>query len=137
MEEPEGMRTFRELQRVLERTKSFQEGILSMAADDMEWWASGPPDALPWAGAYRGREGFVQWYGKLSDFLKYDRWEPYEYVAQGDTVVEFVRAGGIAKATGRRYESDIARVWKFRDGKIAKVRSFYDTAAYVAAVRGP
>src|SRR6266571_7715030 len=46
---------------------------------------------------------------------------------QGDTVVEFVRAC-------RSYESEVVRVWTIRNGKVAKVRSFYDTAANAMAI---
>ena len=53
-----------------------------------------------------------------------------------DTAVEIIHAGGRVRANGRRYEGEIVRVWTFRGRKLARVRSFYDTAAYVAAMQG-
>ena len=48
--------------------------------------------------------------------------------------MEVIQAAGHAKATGRRFESTIARIWTIRDGKVIRVRNFYDTYAYVAAL---
>src|SRR2546425_9552085 len=57
-----------------------------------------------------------------------------DWLVKADTVVEFVRASGVAKTTGQHYESDIVRIWTIRDGKVVKVGSFYDTAAYAIAI---
>lgn len=125
----------RQFQAEAERLHSYSKAVLSLAADDIEWWAAGPREILPWAGTWRGKEEIARWFQVLNGAVTYDRWEAFEYVAQRETVVEFVRGAGTAKATGRRYESDIVRVWTFRDGKLARVRSFYDTAKYVEAMR--
>lgn len=109
---------------------------MDLAADDIEWWAAGPPDILPWAGSWRGKDAVARWFEVLNETLEYDTWEPYESLVDGETIVEFVRGGGRVRANGRRYESDIVRVWTFKSGKIARVRSFYDTARYVEAMRG-
>ncbi len=131
------MRTLRSIQEQRERVGSMKQAVVDLAAADIEWWAAGPRDVLPWAGSWRGPEAVARWFDVLNGTLEYDTWEPYEYVVQGDTVVEFVRGGGRVRANGRRYEGEIVRVWTFREGKIARVRSFYDTAKYVEAVRGP
>ena len=115
---------------------SMKEAVVSLAADDIEWWAAGPREILPWAGSWRGKDAVSRWFDVLNGTLEYDTWEPYETVVQGEILVEFVRGGGRVRANGRRYESDIVRVWTFKDGEIVRVRSFYDTAKYVEAMRG-
>ena len=42
-----------------------------------------------------------------------------------------------AKSTGQAFKSDIVRIYTMKDGRIVKVRNYYDTAAYVAALREP
>lgn len=119
-----------------ERLGSMKQAVVDLAAPDIEWWAAGPRDILPWAGSWRGPEAVSQWFEVLNGTLEYDTWEPYEYVSEGETVVELVRGAGRVRSNGRRYEGDIVRVWTFRYGKLARVRSFYDTAKYVEAMRG-
>ena len=127
------------LQRIYEwrqHAGSMKQAVVDLAADDIEWWAAGPSEVLPWAGSWRGKDAVSRWFDVLNGTLEYDTWEPYETVVQGETLVEFVRGGGKVRANGRRYEGDIVRVWTFRRGKIVRVRSFYDTAKYAEAMRG-
>jgi ketosteroid isomerase-like protein len=43
-------------------------------------------------------------------------------------------AEGITLATGKPFNSEILRLYTFKDGKIIRIRNFYDTASYVEAV---
>lgn len=128
--------------RVVELIQAREGGILeqleahNLIADDIEWWAAGPPDLLPWAGTFRGQDGIRRWFEALRGAVEYDRFEPLELIAQGDSVVELIHGAGWVRATGRRYESVIVRIWTIRDGKVVRVRSFYDTYAYVSALYG-
>ena len=87
-------------------------------AEDVEWWVAGPPDALPWAGTVQGYAGIVRWHEALNDAMDDERFE-------------------VVEATGRPFESEVVRFWSFRDGRVVRVRSYDDTAAYLAAYRGP
>jgi ketosteroid isomerase-like protein len=136
----EGTMSEQENRRIVELIQARQGGILEelerhdLIADDIEWWAAGPPDLLPWAGTFRGQEGIRRWFEALRGAVEYDRFEPLQLIAQEDSVVEVIRGAGHARATGRRYESDIVRIWTIRDGKVVRVRSFYDTHTYVSAL---
>jgi len=46
------------------------------------------------------------------------------------------RAGGHAKATGRHFWTETARVFTVREGKVTRVRTYSDTGVYLAAL-GP
>lgn len=105
-------------------------------ADDVEWIVPGPPEVLPFAGTYRGLEGITEFQRRLGDAMRYDRVELMRYIAGGNDVAAIFEGEGIAKATGRPFKSEIMRVYTFRDGKIVRVQNFYDTAIYVAAVKG-
>ncbi len=108
--------------------------FLAELADDVEWWVAGPRDILPFAGTFHGVDEVASWVKVLRENCQYDKWEPVQWLVQGDTVVEIVKAGGRGRKTGRRYESEIVRVWTLREGRVSRVRSYYDTAAYVAAL---
>jgi len=127
------MRLLKKYYAIGERTGLLKDAVMAAAAEDIEWWAAGPPEVLPWAGSFKGREAVERWFSILREALEYDQFEPFQYVAQGHTVVECIRAGGKARTTGRRYASDIVRIWEFRGAKLVRVRSFYDTAAYMRA----
>lgn len=71
----------------------------------------------------------------LNETMEYDRFEPFERIAQGDTVIVLYHGSGRAKSTGRPFESDIVRIYTMRDGRIVRVRNYYDTASYVSALR--
>lgn len=110
------------------------ETLLNGFVDDVEWFVLGPTEILPWAGMHRGREGWLRWRSLLSADVKYSQFETLRFVAAGDTIVQLIFAKGVAKGTGRLYESHIARVWTFRQGKVARVESYFDTYAYVRAI---
>ena len=109
--------------------------LYELLADDVEWWAAGSPERLPWAGRVQGPDGVRGWLVTLAEHMDYDCFELKEIYGEGDTVIEIVQASGRAIASGRPFASEIARVWTFRDSKAIRVRSYYDTAAYERALR--
>lgn len=111
-------------------------GILGRLADDAEIEHFGPPDILPWARVYRGRDGWAQFFQDLGKTLEPLQFEPREFVAQDDKVVALGQWRFRATSTGRTSESPWAMVWTFRQGRPASCRIYEDTAAYVAVIRG-
>jgi ketosteroid isomerase-like protein len=69
----------------------------------------------------------------LGETLEFERFEPREFVAQGDTVVVLGYERCVVKPTGHTIEQEWAHVYTLRDGKIAKGRFIEDTAALVVA----
>lgn len=108
-------------------------GLLAQGA---EWWVAGPPEILPFAGTWKGLEGVAEFQHHLGQTMRYDRVELQRYLVSGDDVAAIFLGEGIARVTGRPFRSEIVRMYTFRDRKIIRVRNYYDTAAYVAAVRG-
>jgi ketosteroid isomerase-like protein len=104
--------------------------LFGLLSDDVEWWAAGSPDRLPWAGTVHGPDGVRGWLETLNEHMQYERFELVELYEDGDSVVEIVRASGRATASGRPFESEVVRIWTFSDSKAVRVRSYYDTAAY-------
>ncbi len=106
--------------------------LLELLTDDVEWVYQGP-SVIPFAGTRHGREGVAEFFALLSRTLEFEQFEPREFVAQGDTVVVLGFERNLIKPTGRTFEQEWVHYFTLKDGKIAKVRSFEDTAAYVAA----
>ncbi len=125
------VRSIHEGRGIIQRAR--ESGIL---ADSVEWWVAGPRDVLPFAGSWRGIDGIAEFERRLDATMRYDRVELRRYLVSGDDVAATFLGAGVAKATGRPFESEIVRLYTFRDGRVVRVRNYYDTAAYVAAVRG-
>ena len=68
--------------------------------------------------------------------MRYDTAEIQRYLVSGDDVAAIFLGAGVARATGAPFRGEIVRLYTFRDGNIVRVRNYYDTAAYVAAVQG-
>ena len=86
--------------------------------------------------AYRGHEGIVR---------AAERWiEPFEWllieleqiVGAGDRLVSIHRARAKARHTGIEFESPLAYVWTFREGKVIHFRSYLDPEQAIRAA-GP
>ena len=114
-----------------------RSSLFDLVAENVEWYVLGSPEELPWAGTFHGPDGVRRWMEVLDEHMEYERFEPLEFFADGQTVVEIVMAGGRARATGRSFESEVVRIWTFREEKAVRVRSFYDTGAYARALGRP
>ena len=114
-------------------TRARQSGTL---ADNVEWWVAGPPDVLPFAGTWRGLDGMAEFTKRLDETMRYDKVELVRYLVSGDDVAAIFIGEGIARATGKPFHSEIVRLYEFEGDKVVRVRNYYDTASYVAAVRG-
>ncbi len=136
MSEEENLSIVKRLEAEDGSTQTSIQRFMNSLADDVEWWVAGPPDLLPWAGTFRGHEEVLRCLRASLENLKYEKWDFIDWITKGDDVIEFVHARGYAKATGVRYESHIVRVWSLREGKAARVRTFYDTLAYAKALYG-
>jgi ketosteroid isomerase-like protein len=127
------------MQRVKDTYAAFLRGDLDAVmrdmSDDVEWVIPGPSD-LPGAGTVRGKQALQAWFGTLAQGLDIQRFAPYQFIAQGDTVVVLIHAESVVRHNQRRYPNELAQVWTYRGGKVVRSQVFEDTAAAVAAYRG-
>ncbi len=106
--------------------------LLDHLTDDVEWTFQGS-SVIPFAGTRRGREGVAEFFSLVGENLEFERFEPREFVAQGDTVVVLGFERSLIKPTGRTFEQEWAHVYKLRDGKVAEFLALEDTAAHAVA----
>lgn len=126
----------RDIVEQLHKARPYSQALLASPAlaEDVEWWAAGMREHLPWAGTWRGRTGVEEFFRILNAEMDYEKFEAEELISDGDHVIAIVSASGRAIRTGRPFESHIVREYTFRNGKIVRVRNFYDTAAYERAL---
>lgn len=81
------------------------------------------------AGAYVGHKNVIE--GMMPAFFgfytSYSS-EPEEFFDAGDTIVVLGHYQGHTKETNRELKAAFAHIWSVRDGKIARIRQYTDTA---------
>jgi ketosteroid isomerase-like protein len=110
------------------------DGILAMVDDDIEWLGY-ESDLIPFAGNYHGKDEVAQFFSTLAQNQDVLRFDPQNFIAEGDKVVVTGAASYHVKATGLDYESPWVHIFTVRDGKIIRFQQFNHTAAAEAAYR--
>ena len=93
------------------------ETVMSYYDDDVEWVV---PANSTVSGTYRGKAALSELFAKLAE--QSVTTTPSRFLADGDVVVV------LTQATAGGESAPQADVLTFRDGKVAKVQSFGDTA---------
>src|SRR6266550_3459283 len=92
-----------------------------------------PPD-FPGTQTTRGPEGFVSVVEEFEEAFEEVRYEPQEFLDQGDRLFVAVRTVGRAKHTGIAIDLILYWVYMFRDRMVVKMEAFLDRAAALNAV---
>ena len=117
------------------RDRNF-DALRHCLAEDVKWFAIGPPDIIPTAGTRYGRDQVEQYFVTLDDMEAIRSFEPEEFIVEGDKVVAMGDLERRVDSTGSVIQSPWVHVYTLRNGKISDFRSFYDTAAAVTALAG-
>ena len=107
-------------------------GILADLDEDVTIEFYGPA-SIPYAGSYRGLPEARRFFETVLASVDVLRFEPEEFLADGDKVVVTGSLKLTAKATGRTFDSAFVHVITVRDGKWVRFRDFMDTAVATAA----
>ena len=91
------------------------------------------PSAIPWAGSWHGREGWIAFFQTLGGNADEITLAMEPFAAQGDNVVMVGRYQARVKRTGQRIDSPLVHLWTIRNGMVVKCREFTNTAAEAAA----
>lgn len=104
------------------------QGLIALCTEDIEW--CGPESELiSFSGTFSGRSELADFFAKLDQEQEARRFEPQEYIAEGDKVVVVGQGTWTVKSTGNTYDSPWVHIFDIRDGKIARFRHYDDTAA--------
>ena len=108
-------------------------GILATLDDNVVWKAvHGASPQVPTAGERRGKLAVTEFFKILGESLQFERFEPREFIAQGDRVA-VLGSYAARTSTGKRIDSEWVMLFGFRNGKIAEFQEFTNTAMLNAA----
>ncbi len=105
--------------------------IAEMVADDCEMFV---PTSLPYGGVRRGPKAIAAWFSReLWEYFDEFTSTPTDVVDGGDKLAVPVRVVAVAK-NGNRMEIENLWLCEFRDGKVARLQVYVDTAVAAATV---
>ena len=109
-------------------------GLLAMLQPDVEWAEPENP-FNPAGGTRHGHAGVVEWLtvGHASEEIL--SLEPRIILTAPDTVAVVGTSTCRVRSTGRTYTTEFVHVIRFRDGKVAGFREYFDTFAAAEAFR--
>lgn len=124
------------IQVIRDAYEAFKRGdvlkVLDGLTDDVEWETLGPPE-IPYARTFHGLDGAAEFFRILTQTEDVQKFEPQRFFAEGDMVVVLGRYEARVKNTGKVAQADFVHTFVFRNGKVAKYREYFDTAAYAKA----
>jgi ketosteroid isomerase-like protein len=94
------------------------------------------PAHCAWHVPVTGPGEVPRFFGAFVENVALEAFEPRQFIADADEVIAYIRIAYAVKRTGERVEQEQLHWWTVRDGKIARVRHFEDTAQVFAAWRG-
>ena len=104
------------------RVKPEARWDFNVTRSDVPWHVpvSGPAEVPKFLAAFMGN-------------VEIEAFEPRQFIAHGDDVIVHIRLAYTVKHTGKRVDEEQLHWWTVRDGKIARLRHFEDTAQVMAA----
>ena len=109
-------------------------GLVRLLHDEVSWTTPGPPE-LPTAGNRTGHGGVQEFFGSLTAVVEILRFEPKEFIAQGNFVIVIGDDTARVRATGKSVEFRWVHIFELRDGKVARFEERGDVSALVAELK--
>jgi uncharacterized protein len=108
--------------------------LLALLADNIDWHAVvGVGPNVPTGGRRTGKGQVQQFFSQLAESVTLTQFEPREFIAERDKVVVLGHYAGVAKKTGRSYQSDWVMVFTIANGKVVHFREYADVLGITAA----
>jgi ketosteroid isomerase-like protein len=108
--------------------------VLAPFADSLEFQHPMPQSTWPWAGSRRGPQGLAEFFVGITQTLEYERLEPQQFIAQGDSVAVVLSERTRIKATGTFFEISEVHLFRFENGMVVQLTIFEDTAPILRAL---
>jgi hypothetical protein len=109
-------------------------GLLALFDPDIEWTTPGPAD-LPTAGTRRGAQAVGAFFQTLASTYDFTRFDPQEFIAQGDRVLVRGIDTFVVKATGKTLDFKWVHAFTVKNGKVTSFEEFGDVSAVVDELR--
>jgi len=100
--------------------------LLEGIADNVTWTVPGP-EPVAACGAYHGVQGVASFFSRIAETLKFDVFDPQEFIASDNQVVALGHMAGTVIATGKHFDYSWSMVFTYENDKLVKFREYYDT----------
>jgi ketosteroid isomerase-like protein len=110
------------------------DALLNVFDENVKWITPGPED-LPTAGQRTGRQEVADFFRIVDELFEFQRFEPKEFLADGDRVVVLGEDTVRVKATGGVLDAAWAHVSTLSGGKVVHFQEYSDVSALVAELR--
>jgi uncharacterized protein len=110
--------------------------IVGKLAPDTRWDFAVADSDVPWHRPVTGPAGVPDFLAAFAENVALEAFEPRHFIASGDDVVVHIRLAYVVRKTGKPVDENQLHWWTVRDGRIASLRHFEDTAQVIAAWRG-
>jgi uncharacterized protein len=109
------------------------DGVMEHIAEDVVWSAEGPTEMV-FTGIRHGKREILEgFFGGIAQEHADPKLEMTEFVSEGDSVAVFGRYEVTLKKSGRRVNSPVGHLFKFRNGKVVHYTNLLNTAAFLQA----
>ena len=109
--------------------------IASKVRPEARWDFNVTSSDVPWHVPVSGPAEVPKFLAAFLGNVELEAFEPRQFIAAGDDVVAHIRIAYTVKRTGKRVDEEQLHWWTVRDGRIARLRHFEDTAQVMAAWR--
>lgn len=107
----------------------------ALMADQIDFRTLGSEHAaLPGQAHMTSREDASGYLRALGERMTLNQFSFEDFVVEGGSVVAIGETSWTVKATGKRIDSPMVMIWRFKDGKAVAYSEFYDTAKAAAAM---
>ena len=107
-------------------------GVLEHVSADVTWDAPGP-SSVPFYGRRRGHEGATEFFVQLGTNVEFEKFEVWEFIAEGESVVVTGTERGKVRSTGKTYEQDWVLLFKVSGGKVKGFHCYDETDSVARA----
>jgi ketosteroid isomerase-like protein len=110
-------------------------GMLALLDEDVDWYFNGRPQDIPFAGHWQGHTRMADFFQTVTTTCDILEFGPDEVLIFGNHILSLGYERVRVKTTGREFESNWAHLFTVKEGRIIRLREFYDTAAMVDALK--
>ena len=109
--------------------------LLAGVDENIQWQAIiGAGSHVPTTGKRQGKQAVAEFFQILAKAADFSRFEPREFIVDGDAVVALGEYAGRAIPTGRSFQAEWAMVFNFdKNGKLVRFREYAGSDSIDAA----
>lgn len=91
------------------------------------------PSEIPIAGRYCGYQELRKFFNQLSENLEIQEFQVHEVIAESEKVVVSGHERSTVLQTGRTFEVPWVQIFEVHEGKITRLRDYFETASVLQA----